>query len=604
MARLGSPGNADNWVPMLTVGPFGGIDPTTEPYYVSTSNFVDMLNILPNKGYGGFVTADGRKVFLSEPLPGQCKGIYKFARPGHPNGYIFAVDIGEFSGNGALYYAEAGGAPQLLTLPAGASLTYGQKYSLATAQQWCFVTNGVDTPLKIDQELNVTYWGIVAPTTAPVLIAAGTSTMSGTYYYCITFGNTVQESSQGVVSAPITVSGTGVGLTAIPTSSDPQVTQRNIYRLGGSNGIWSLVGTINDNTTTTYTDTTADTAVGHSLTVFRDPPPAFKYILSYNQALFGFGTPSDDSIVWFSNFNEPWGFNSETGNLPVGEGSPNDVAMGMSITGSVLALNKSNTLYAVYGNSASSYAVSFIEYTGCVAPRSVGSAYGISFWLSMQGVRIWTGAAASQNISDGTFQTTNIKAILDNLSFSDMQQAVCFVYDRMLVVSFPTIEVSYVYDLRTSAWYPIGWATDVAFFDLNGQYPVIAQNLFATGEIDQWFAAPGDFGNPINAYIESGIADSGAINAEKTYRYVQVEAPPQDATLSIQTTINPGSNQYMDTQALDMSKGGPVFQISLPKPLKGRQVQLKVLVTSNQRIHVQKAVVLGQIARFNIQQDT
>lgn len=602
MPRLGTPGNGENWEPMLTVGPFGGIDPTTEAYYVSTSNFVDMVNLLPNKGYGGFVTADGRKVFLAAPLPGQCLGIYKFARPGIPDGYIFIVDIGVNSGNGAIYYAPVGGTPQLLNLPSGASLTFGQQYSMCTFQQWCFITNGVDTPLKVDTDLNVTFWGIVAPTTAPTLIAAGTSTMTGTYFYTITFGNAVQESSQGVVSAPINVTGTGVGLTLIPTSTDPQVTQRNIYRLGGSNGIWSLVGTINDNTTSTFTDTTPDGAVGHSLTVFRDPPPLFKYILSYNQAVWGFGSPEGD--VWFSNTNEPWGFNSETGNLPVGEGSQNDDAMGMSVCGSVLALNKSNSLYAVFGNTPASYVVSFIEFTGCVAPKTVGSAYGFEFFLSRQGFHIWSGSSSSQNVSDGTFQQTNIKSVLDNLSFSDLQQAVAFVDDRMVCLSFPTLNMTYVYDLRSNAWYPINWATDVAFFDLNGQYGVVAQNLFVNGEIDQWFSGPGDFGEEITAYILSGITDSGALNAEKTYRYVQVEAPPQDARLSIETVVNPGSKAYYDTQELDMSTGGPVFQISLPDTMKGRQVQLKLLVTSNQRIHVQKAVILGQLVRFNIQNDT
>jgi hypothetical protein len=610
MARQRQPNNEEDWVPMLKVGPFGGVDTTTEPYYVSTSNFVDMVNLLPNAGYGGYVTAPGRKVFLSGSLPGTCKGMAKFSRPGTPNGYVFAVDIGTTSGYGALYYAQAGGTPVLLTLPAGASLTFGAQYFFVPFGQWIFLSNGIDTPLKIDMSLNVTYWGIVPPATAPTTMVAGVaSTMVGTYYYTVTFGNASQESSQGfndttqqtVYSAALTTTDMGIALAGIPVSTDPQVTERNIYRLGGGNGTWNLVATISDNTTTTYVDTLADDAVLQTLTVFRDPPQPFTYICLHQERIWGFGTPSDPSIVYYSNLNEPWGFNNDTGNLPVGENSLNDIAVGMASCGSVLALHKSNSLYAVYGDSNSTFAVALIEYTGATSSRGIISAYGASWWHSEQGFYVWTGSSNAQNLSDGTFQKSNIKSILDNLNANDKAQAVCFVFDRMIGLSFPTLEMSYIYDTRTTAWFPISWAADQMISDINGLYKCLGQNLFSNGEIDQWFAAPGDFGNPITAYITSGITDSGSTNSTKDYRYVNVEAQPQDATLAIMVVANPGSYGYSYTTALDMSTGGPVFQFDLPMTIVGRACQLKVLVTSKVQVHVQSANVMGQIRRLNVE---
>ena len=55
-----------------------------------------------------------------------------------------------------------------------------------------------------------------------------------------------------------------VNLSAIPTSTDTAVTSRKIYRTKADdeNYLMQLVTTINDNTTTTYTDNVADGSLG------------------------------------------------------------------------------------------------------------------------------------------------------------------------------------------------------------------------------------------------------------------------------------------------------------------------------------------------------
>lgn len=602
----------DQFQALLTVGPFGGIDPTTEPFYVNQSNFVDMVNLLPNRGYGGYVTAPGRQLFTHSNLPGQCKGMQKFIRAGAPNGFIYAVDIGVESGYGALYYNTPGGVPQLLTLPAGASLTFGLQYSMVVYGQWCFLVNGVDVPLKIDQNLVVTYWGIVAPTTAPTGAATGSGPLTGTYYYTVTFGNgTIQESGQGyntttqqtVVSAAIVATSQDISLTGIPVSTDPQVTVRNIYRLGGGNGTWNLVGTIDDNTTTTYTDSLADGDVLQTLVVFRQPPLPFKVIEVFQNCIFGYVTTENPGYVYYSNYDEPWGFNLTVQSLPVGNNSLNDQGVGLAAMGSTLAIINADSLYALYGNNSTNFVTEFIERTGGVASTAVISGYGQAWWLSRQGFYVWSGNSAAVSISDGNFQVSNIKAIIDSLTDNDLSQATCFIYDRMIGLSFPTRNMTYIYDLRTTAWYPLSIASDQFFSDPNGDYPLTGQNLENTGEIDTWFAAPGDFDNDITAYILSGVTDSGVMQGEKNYRYVQVEAVPQDAILGVLITSNPGLNQYQQNYALDISTGGPVYQFSVPMTILGRSVQLRVTVISNQEVHIQKAAIYGEVKRMFIQND-
>ena len=596
MARLGDPNN-ENWQPLLTIGPFGGVDTTTEPYYVAEGIWTDARNLVPDVAYGGFVTAQGRVNAFTTSLPGQCKGLYRFARSGQADVYVAACD-NLSTGHSELYYAPYGGTFTKLNTPA--PLTLGQQYSFATSLQWLFITNGLDIPLKIDQSLNVTYWGIVAPTTAPTLIAAGSSTMTGVYYYCVTFGNASQESSQGTVSNSITVSGTGVGLTNIPVSTDSQVTQRNIYRQGGGLGQWRLIHTINDNTTTTYVDTLPDNQVtGQVLTVFRDPPQVFKSIITHKERVWGLGTLTDPSIVYYSNYEEPWGFNDETGNLTVGENSFNDIGIGLGTTGSVLAVFKSETLYAVFGDADSNFISSKIADVGFTSLNSIFSAYGISGGLSRQGFYVWDGSSAPQNISDGNFQQSNIKSVISGLTSADFAVATTFVYDRMTCLSLPTLDRTYIYDSRSSQWYILSWSCDQAYFQLNGQYSVIASNIHSVGELDQWFASPQDLGSNVLAYGISKISDSGTINATKTYRYLQMQAPVQNALATYTIITNPGALAYYETQNIDLSTGGPFHQVPLPMTMVGNEVQLKLLVNSPVQVHIQKIAIYGDIKRLN-----
>lgn len=576
---------------LLAVGPFGGLDTTTEPYFVAATNFVDGSNFIPNFGYAGFVTVEGRLPFLASPLPGVCTGITRVGIAGSPDLYLFAVTV---SGIGYIYSANQGGTATVVPTPV--PLTPNLNTQFADGLHWVFINNGTDTGLKYDVLTgDITYWGLTPPATAPTLVTAGTCLMYGTYYYCITFGTPDQESSQGVISLPITVDDMGVALMGIPTSTDPQVTERNIYRLGGALGQWRLIYTIPDNTTTTYVDTLADADVtGQLLTVNRDAPLPFMAIVAHKERIWGFGTKADPSIVYYSNLNEPWGFNNLTGNYPVGENSFNDVAVGMASIGTQLILMKSRSTYNVTGSTNADFQVNKLFDIGCRSQRSICSAYGLCWWISKQGIYQFDGNSPT-NLSDGNYQVSNIKSIIDGLTDADYINTVSFVYDRMVHFSFPTLNRTYLYDLRSQGWYPMGWALDQVCFDLESDTPVIGTNLNTAGQIDLWFAAPGDFGNTIDSYIISRIADSGLIQATKTYRYIELQAPVQNGTVVITTTVDPGSLGYSDTSTFNLGEGNVRQQGSLPPTLVGAEVQVKVLVRSASVIHIQKVAVHGYI---------
>lgn len=598
----------DKWPLLLQVGPFGGIDPTTESYYVSQTNFVDMVNLIPNVGYGGYVVTPGRVVYDQIPLlPHHIIHIAEFSTT-TSDGFIVITDN---AGIANFYYCVNGVATPI-TVPSPIVFTSRTTISSATYGKWIFITNGVDKPVQIDTSLNLLYWGITAPTTAPTAIAGAAGNLTGTFIYTVTFANADEESGQAFNpttqlledSTPITVTAQSINLLAVPVSSEPGVTKRNIYRQGGGNGTWNYVGTINDNTTTTYTDNLAVGDEGQVLVVHRDPALPFKVIVEHNNAIFGFNPPGQPALVYYSNFNEPWAFSVSYQVLPVGDNSLTDAAIGMAESGGVLGLVKDSTLYGLFGSNSTNYDVQHIADIGGVNQLAVISAYGSLWYVSRQGVYQWSGSSGPVNISDGGFQKSNIKKILDNMADSDLSQAVMWAFDQMIGVSFPSLNISYIWDTRSQAWYPIGWATDHACFNPNMSWKLIGQNLEAPGEVDRWFAAGGDFGQPILASLTSGVTMSQGAQYTKKYRYLIVEVQPQNAQLGMEVIVNTGLQEIPYTVKVNASDNGPVIQYSLPEAkLVGKSVQLKMSIKTNQVIHLQKVSIFGEVNRAFIEGD-
>lgn len=88
---------------------------------------------------------------------------------------------------------------------------------------------------------------------------------NGAHRYLATFVTADGETEAGVVSSAVTVADKTVNgkveLTAIPLGGS-LVTSRKIYRTAAAGSTYLLLTTIADNTTTTYTDNTADSSLG------------------------------------------------------------------------------------------------------------------------------------------------------------------------------------------------------------------------------------------------------------------------------------------------------------------------------------------------------
>ncbi len=107
---------------------------------------------------------------------------------------------------------------------------------------------------------------VAAPLSIPVAtnsLTSGNLDAAAQYTYKVTYVNPYGETTPSSNSIAVTTNSTLALDVTIPVSPDASVTARKVYRTNGNAlSAWNLLTTINDNTTTQFTDTTADTGLG------------------------------------------------------------------------------------------------------------------------------------------------------------------------------------------------------------------------------------------------------------------------------------------------------------------------------------------------------
>lgn len=237
--------------------------------------------------------------------------------------------------------------------------TAANLYDAAVFDDLFYLGNGVDGNLKYNGT-TVYNMGITAPsTTATVaLAAAGAGNLTnGTYSYKITFYNSTlgHESNPSSVTADVTVvdktTDGKVALTDIPVSTDAQVNQRRIWRTTVGGGVWLLLATINDNTTTTYTDNIADSGLGIAIDGFGNGvPPVFSMIEVWQG--YAFMAAPNSSYIQFSKVNKPNACDTnDRRGLDINDG---DVVTGIKKYSPLVAF-KANSIWNAYGSDRNSF---------------------------------------------------------------------------------------------------------------------------------------------------------------------------------------------------------------------------------------------------------
>lgn len=248
----------------------------------------------------------------------------------------------------------------------------------------------------------------------PTFAGAGGSVFEAstgsTWSYKITFVDDAGfESNAGPASveADNTVGSTDyarIELTELPISDNPAVVARKIYRTTAGGADWLFLDTVNDNVTTTYTDTTDDVALSTESPpelgreIFdHSPPPNAGMMLIWKRTAFMAGNPLNPNVLYFSRFDFPEAFPV----LQTIEFDERITGMFKTYIGMVIV---TETAYWRILNDNPDYTVDrVVNGFGCVGFRGAGAGREMGWAVDRDGLRLYdlrTTIKASEVIRD------------------------------------------------------------------------------------------------------------------------------------------------------------------------------------------------------------
>jgi len=181
-----------------------------------------------------------------------------------------------------------------------------------------------------------------------------------------------------------------IDLTFMPISSNPAVVQRVIYRTVASGSQFLYLGTINDNVTTTYKDTTPDGSLGSDIPpilgelIFdNSPPPSGGTMLILKRTAFVAGDPLNPTILAYSRFDLPQAF-------PIYNAIEFDERVtGLFKTAIGMVVTTESAYWRVLGDNPDYIVDRVIDGFGGVGPRAVGTAREIGWAVDRDGMRLY-----------------------------------------------------------------------------------------------------------------------------------------------------------------------------------------------------------------------
>lgn len=181
-----------------------------------------------------------------------------------------------------------------------------------------------------------------------------------------------------------------IDLTAIPTSVDPQVIGRDLYRTVSTGEIFLFLASIDNNTDTTYTDTTEDVGLGQTSPPFpgdvsddNSPPPQAGIVKRWQRTIFLAGMPDRPEVL-------VWSDDDESESFP----TLNETRLDAKITSiyetySGLVIETELGKWQVTGDNPDFQFNKVIQGIGCVGRRAAGETR-ISGWsIDRDGMRLY-----------------------------------------------------------------------------------------------------------------------------------------------------------------------------------------------------------------------
>ena len=472
-------------------------------------------------------------------------------------------------------------------------VSYAPLRPVLSTSTYVYITNGL--LMLCDTGVSTYSWGIDPPDNLPLVAMQGSggNLTAGDYSYRYTFydSETGAESDPSVASATTTAAADDMAVVSqIQVSPNARVDRRRVYRTLVGGGVWYLVGSINDNSTTVYIDGTADANLTAELVTDQGIPPYGDLVISFKDRLFMAGNPDYPNRVYFSETNKPDMFPS-TNYIDVG--TANDKVVNMVEFEGKLYFMQTATITGLYGSDASTYSWHKTRsHVGVKSPRSVAVGPDGIYFLSHDAVYRFDGlksVGVSEQI-EGVFEDygdyyTELLYVTRMVSYSRgvFLQGRYYLSVPMYMRGYTTsINRLLVYDVFTQTWTKQMIDCDCLFSDEGDGYlygGVIAPDATKFSLYKLMCTSSGDGGlyqTPSPFFITKSYAIAPEAKAVGWVRRFRVDCQG-DWTLAFYV-----DGELVHTETLTSQGASSRYQwYSFPGKVKGRYLYVQATATGS-----------------------
>lgn len=448
------------------------------------------------------------------------------------------------------YMWQLTGASTFTTVPSATSVfTAGVRVGTTQYENKMFIGNGNITPRKYDGTY-FTRHGVPAPTaTATVATGAAGNVPAQGWVYAYTYVNSAAvEGNISPLSATFTVAASSVvSLTSIGIAPQSHgVSSRRVYRATSTAGPFKLVGTIADNTTTTFTDNTA--VPSSNAPTDNGEPPNYSCAVVHQNRIWC-NDANNPNYVWYSESLNPYTFGS-LNFLPIGDASF-DLVRGLTVYNNGVLVQCENSLFLIYtptGSPTDWQVIKILSQYGSKSPFGTFLYDNKCMVPAMQNGKFAGFAAVSNNAvtsertalqtslagSDRTSDKVEPDVLLIQEAYASLISAYVWKNKAYVAVPYGTSATNntraYVFDFSHSnitdqeySWEPLTGVTPCQFTSYGGKLYYL--DAAATGLVYQMETSSySDNGTAVNSYIWtkefSGLP--GHENLQKDFRKVKL----------------------------------------------------------------------------------
>ncbi len=212
----------------------------------------------------------------ASPEPNPIQSIYRYYRKSNDTSYLL-----QLNGNTLRVGFDSTGAFSTLWTFGASS---GYRFTAVTYNDLALISTGKDNIIQTD---GTAAWELGSYKAALKVDATG-SVDAGAHYYAVVFVVNGADVVNGAHSNTVTTNAanTKAELSNIPQGPLESCTARKIYRTAAGANTLKLLDTLSNNSTTTYTDNKADSALGAAMGAVTDDMPRGKFLYLAQDRLF------------------------------------------------------------------------------------------------------------------------------------------------------------------------------------------------------------------------------------------------------------------------------------------------------------------------------